>query len=303
MNTRAAGGELPDVFQVWPGAELEPLVQGEVVDPIDDFKGYWTDSGLLEEEAFNEFTIEGSTYAVPLNTNPTHFVYYDEDILAEAGYDTFPETYDEFIQMIDDLNAEEVTPIALGNSAGWVLQSVYLSTIADRFTGSDFLEQVENGEASFTDPEFVEALGVIEEMVEKNAFNEDLNTIDNSQMVDYFLQGNSAMVIDGNWSVNEMLENMPEGKNVNLTSIPLEDSNSISTTMGTAMAMNSELSDEKREAAETFLKWVYNEELFEDIQGLGRAIPTNVEAPEDELDDLTIRMLEVIEESETGSCL
>src|SRR5690625_299194 len=28
LNTQAAGGELPDVFQVWPGAELEPLVEG-----------------------------------------------------------------------------------------------------------------------------------------------------------------------------------------------------------------------------------------------------------------------------------
>ncbi|UOQ83728.1 extracellular solute-binding protein [Gracilibacillus salinarum] len=300
LNTQAAGGQLPDVFQVWPGAELEPLVEGEALQPIDDIKSYWTEeTGLLDEEDFKDFSVDGNTYAVPANTNPTHMIFYDKDMLADAGYDEFPTTYDEFLQLIDDLKADDITPIALGNSDAWVLQSVYISTIADRFTGNDFLKGVANGERAFTDDDFVKSLGVIDELVKKGAFNEDLNTIDSSQMIDYFLQGRTAMVMDGNWGISAILENMPEDKNVGVAMMPLNDKKTMSTVAGTGVAINSDLEGEKLEAAHTFLKYVYNQELWEDLIKVGRPVIANVEVPEDaDLHPLQQDMLDLIAESE-----
>lgn len=298
LNTQAAGGQLPDVFQVWPGAELQPLVEGGVLQPINDMIGYWTEeTGLLEESDFNDFSIDGDVYAVPTTTNPTHFIYYDKDMLAEAGYDSFPETYEDFLSLIDDLNADDITPIALGNSDAWVLQSVYISTIADRFTGSDFLDDVLAGDKKFTDPEFVEALGVIEELVDKEAFNADLNTIDSTQMIDYFIQGKAAMVMDGNWGLASILEKAPEDKNIGIAYIPLGDSNSISTIAGGGMAINSELSGEKREAAETFLNYVYNEELWKELMEVGNIIIADVDS-DAELDPLTEELIRLSVESD-----
>ncbi|WP_066191455.1 MULTISPECIES: extracellular solute-binding protein [Gracilibacillus] len=300
LNTQAAGGQLPDIFQVWPGAELEPLVEGGVVQPIDDITSYWTEeTGLLDEEDFQDFSVDEHVYAVPANTNPTHMIFYDKDMLADVGYDEFPQTYDEFLNLVDDLNAEDITPIALGNADGWVLQSVYISTIADRFTGNDFLEGVANGERAFTDDDFVESLGVIEELMAKNAFNEDLNTIDSTQMIDYFLQGRTAMVVDGNWGIAAILENMPEDKNIGVASIPLNDSNTISTVAGTGHAINSELEGEELEAAHTFLQYVYNEELWQNLMEVGRPIIANLELPEDaDINPITEEMLQVIADSD-----
>ncbi len=300
LNTQAAGGQLPDVFQVWPGAELEPLVDGGVVQPINDITSYWTEeTGLLDEEDFDDFSIDGDAYAVPANTNPTHMIFYDKDMLADAGYDEFPETYDEFLQLIEDLNASDITPMALGNSDAWVLQSVYISTIADRFTGNDFLEGVSSGERAFTDSDFVQSLEVIDELVKKEAFNPDLNTIDSTQMIDYFLQGRTAMVMDGNWGISSILENMPEDKNIGVSMIPLNDKKTISTVAGTGVAINSELEGEKLEAAHTFLQYVYNQELWEELIKVGRPIIANVDVPDDaELHPLTEEMLEVIAEAE-----
>lgn len=300
LNTQAAGGQLPDVFQVWPGAELAPLVEGGVLQPINDITDYWTEElGLLEESDFADFSIDGDVYAVPANTNPTHFVYYDKDMLADVGYDSFPETYEEFLDLIDDLNTDDITPISLGNSDAWVLQSVYISTIADRFTGPDFLEDVLSGDREFTDPEFVEALGVIEELVNREAFNEDLNTIDSTQMIDYFIQGQAAMVIDGNWGLSSILEKAPEDKNIGIASIPLGDSNSISTVSGTGMAINSDLTGAKKEAAETFLKYIYDEELWQKLMSVGRPVIANVDMPEgEELEPLTAEMIQLASESD-----
>ncbi|KAB8136795.1 extracellular solute-binding protein [Gracilibacillus oryzae] len=300
LNTQAAGGQLPDVFQVWPGAELEPLVEGGVVQPISDITSYWTEeTGLLDEEDFEDFSIDGKPYAVPANTNPTHMIFYDKDMLADAGFEEFPTTYEEFLQLIDNLNANDITPMALGNSDAWVLQSVYISTIADRFTGNDFLEGVSNGERAFTDDDFVQSLEVIDELVKKGAFNEDLNTIDSSQMIDYFLQGRAAMVMDGNWGISAILENMPEGKNVGVAMIPLNDKKTMATVAGTGVAINSDLEGEKLEAAHTFLKYVYNQELWEELIKVGRPVIANVEVPADaELHPLQEDMLDLIAESE-----
>lgn len=300
LNTQAAGGQLPDVFQVWPGAELEPLVEGGVVQPINDIINYWIEeTGLLDAEDFEDFSVDGEAYAVPANTNPTHMIFYDKDMLADAGYEEFPSTYEEFLQLIDNLNANDITPIALGNSDAWVLQSVYISTIADRFTGNDFLEGVANGERAFTDSDFVQSLEVIDELVKRDAFNEDLNTIDSSQMIDYFLQGRAAMVIDGNWGISAILENMPEDKNIGVDMIPLNDKKTISTVAGTGVAINSDLEGEKLEAAHTFLRYVYNQELWEELIKVGRPVIANVEVPEGaELHPLQQEMLALIAESD-----
>jgi raffinose/stachyose/melibiose transport system substrate-binding protein len=298
LNTQAAGGQLPDIFQVWPGAELKPLVDGNAVQPINDILDHWLDSGLMNPEVLSDFTFDGNTYAVPSAQNPTSFVFYDVDMLASVGYDEFPETYDEFKQLIEDLKAAGITPIALGNSAPWVLQSVYISTIADRFTGPEFLHQVMAGERKFTDEDFVAALRVIEELCQMGAFNEDLNTIDSNQMIEYFLQGRSAMVIDGNWGIISILANKPEDKNVGIAVFPLGETKSISTVAGNAWALNSELEGERLEAAHTFMKWMFSEEFYRDLISVGRIVAANVEIPEDaDHDPLFLEMVRLFRES------
>lgn len=292
LNTQAAGGQLPDIFQVWPGAELQPLVDGNAVGSLNAIVDNWTDNGLLNEDALADFTFDGEVYAIPSVQNPTSFVFYNVDMLEELGYDEFPQTYDAFKELITDLRGDDTTPIALGNSASWVLQSVYISTIADRFTGNDFIPQVLEGERSFTDSDFVDALGVIEELVEMEAFNEDLNTIDDNQMIEYFLQERSAMVIDGNWGAISILTNKPDDMNVGIAPFPLGDSGTISTVYGNSWSLNADLSDEKREAAETFLKWMFHEEFYQELIGVGRVVAAEVDMPEDaDLDPLFLDML------------
>src|SRR5699024_5413074 len=141
------------------------------------------------------FNFDGQQYAIPGNIYITSLVYYDKNILEENGYDEFPDNYEGFKDLIQDLNDSDITPISFGNKAQWPLQSSYMSVIGDRFTGSDFLEGALNGEEKFTDDRFVDALSVVEELAESNAFNENFNTIDESQSRSDFLEEEAAMHI------------------------------------------------------------------------------------------------------------
>nr|WP_304220064.1 extracellular solute-binding protein [Fredinandcohnia onubensis] len=288
LKTQAAGKQLPDLIQTWPGAELRPLAEGGVLMPIDDVVGDWKDT-LIPAETLEDYAIDGKQYAIPGNQVFTSIIYYDKDMVAKAGFEEFPTTYEDLKVLVENLNKEDINPIALGNKAKWPLQSVYISTIADRVTGSDFLEKVFAGEAKFTDPEFVQALGVIAELAEKDAFNSDANSIDDNQAADYFLQGKSAMFVNGTWALSGLISNAPEGKNLGVAKFPaIEGGNGeatkVSGTTGWGIALNSDLSDEKKEAAVKFFKFLYSDETYQALMNVGTLVPATVEVPEETSD-------------------
>jgi raffinose/stachyose/melibiose transport system substrate-binding protein len=285
LKTQAAGKQLPDMIQTWPGAELRPLVEGGVLMPIDDIVDHWKDK-TIPADTLNDYAIDGKQYAIPGNKVFTSIIYYDKDVVASAGFNEFPTAYADFKTLIKKLNEQDITPIALGNKAKWPLQSVYISTIADRVTGSDFLEKVFAGEKKFTDKEFVDALGVVEDLAKLKAFNSDANTIDDNQASDYFLQGKAAMFVNGTWALSGLIGNAPEGKNIGVAKFPaIEGGNgeaaAISGVTGWGIALNSEISDGKKEAATTFFKFLYEDETYKNLMSVGTLVPANVEVPEE----------------------
>lgn len=283
VKTQAAGKQLPDLIQAFPGAELTPLVKGELVQPIDDILSHWKD--LIPESQLGDYQVDGKQYALPANITPTSMVYYDKDMLADVGYKEFPKTYDEFKTLIKKLKKNDTIPIALGNKAQWILQSSYISTIGDRMTGDDFLKGVLNdGDRKFTDKEFVEAVNVIKEMADMGAFNEDFNSIDNIQHRDLFVLGDAAMMIDGAWSLGPTLEAAPD-KNIGMALFPeIEggkgDPSTVSAVTGTGIVLNSELEGKKLEAAQKFLKFFYSEDYYKDLMKADILVAADIEPPE-----------------------
>src|SRR5690625_5894569 len=108
-------------------------------------------------------------------------------MIQEAGFSEFPENYEEFKELVTNLKDEGYTPVQLGNKAQWVLQSSYISTIADRITGSDYLKDVLSGNAKFTDKEFVDSLSVIDVITKMGSFYEDFNILYDIQSSEHFL--------------------------------------------------------------------------------------------------------------------
>src|SRR5512145_516503 len=92
VKTQAAGGMLPDIVEVWPGAELEPLVKGGVLMPIDDIAAEWKDK-LIPASQLKDYAVDGKQYAIPGATQYTHLIFYNKALLSKAGYQQFPSTY------------------------------------------------------------------------------------------------------------------------------------------------------------------------------------------------------------------
>src|SRR5690606_40160960 len=78
------------------------------------------------EDGIRDFHVTGvQTCALPIY----------KEYLAQVGYNEFPATYEEFIEMIKKLKEAGITPISLGNKEKWPLQSSYMSIIGQRFAG------------------------------------------------------------------------------------------------------------------------------------------------------------------------
>lgn len=284
LRTLAAANNLSDINVVWPGADLAPLVAGSLVEPINHMMENWT--SILPEAALSGFNVDGQQYAIPTKQNFVDIIYYNKEMFAQVGYDQFPETYDQFIDAVTKLKAAGITPISLGNKEQWPLQSSYISIIGDRFTGSDFLPAVLEGKAKFTDPEFVKALGVIEELSKRDAFNTDANNMDSVQGQDYFIQGKAAMHISSATVDGRVRINNEEGDKFGIALFPSVEGGrgepkKSAGVLQYGIAIKSGLDEKKKQAAEEFLKFFVNEDLYKELIRNGVVVPAKVEIPED----------------------
>ncbi len=206
IKTLAASNELPDVF-VCKGSELSMFAQNQAVASLDDILSAdagWKDGYV--PSAFDDLTTDGKIYAVPYSMLSTHVIYYNKKILADAGFQTFPETWTDFISMIDKIKAKGITPIALGNKEQWVAESCILSALGDRFTGTDWFNSIKDGQgAKFTDPDFIKALAALQQIGKAGAFNKDMNSINNDQQKTLYFNGKAAMFMEGSWAIGAVM--------------------------------------------------------------------------------------------------
>lgn len=283
LRTQAAGKQLPDMFRVWPGARLEPLANGGAVLSLNEIADHWQS---IPEGIMKNYAVDGEQYAIPGNISETSLIFYNKELLAQVGFDTVPQTYDEFKQLVQALTEEEITPIALGNKSVWPLQSVYISTIADRFTGSDFLTDVFNGDDTFENEQFIKSLAVIQELTELNAFNKDMNTLDEAQSRNNFISGKTAMHFAGSWAIGPILESAENVDNIGVAPFPTfaegeGDQGKIAGVAGGGIALSSQLSDAKKEAAFEFLKFFYSDEMYQQLLEANIIVPVELEMGED----------------------
>jgi raffinose/stachyose/melibiose transport system substrate-binding protein len=257
LRAVAAADEMPDLFVMFPGIMTKELVEGDLIQPIDEFLDQHSDwvTNFISG-AFDSYTVDGKIYSVPMNLAPTSIIYYNQAIFDRYQVKV-PRTWEEFELAIHTFNENGMTPIAIGNKANWLIQSTIFSTIADRFTGTDwFLQAVDQKGASFTDPEFIEALQFLQDLGKLNPFQRGYNTIDENQMAQIYFEGKAAMFINGAWATSNVVQNAPKSV-LDQTHVMIfpgiegGKGNALSTSgvVGTGMGISRKLKGEQREAA------------------------------------------------------
>lgn len=255
LFTVAAANEMPDIFVLFPDSTTKHFVNGDLLMPINSFlnnRPEWRDRFL--PGSFDDFTVDGNIYSVPMNLAPSSFIYYNQQLFHE--YDVkVPTTWEELLEAIEIFNENGITPIALGNKSTWVVQSTIFSTLLNRVVGTEWmLDLMDPDGTNFTDPEFIRALTMLKDLQLVGAFQSGFDRIDDIQMMQLYFAGESAMFINGGWAASNIVNNAPQNilDHTRITVLPQVKggSTNIKTTsglVGTGMGINKKLRGVERD--------------------------------------------------------
>lgn len=205
LVTAYVGDATPDVAQLgntWiPEFEalgaLRPLSDreagSEAVDPADYFPGIWATN-----------VVDGALYGVPWYVD-TRVLFYRTDLLARAGYEQPPTTWEgwlEAMRALDERMGPDRWPIVLPTNE-WP-QPVILGLQA----GSPLLR--EDGRwGAFSEPEFHRAFDFYVRLF-REGYAPPIRDTQLANLYQQFAAGDFAMLITGPWNVGEIRRRLPD---------------------------------------------------------------------------------------------
>ena len=256
IATLAAADNLPDVFLLQGMNTKAWAEQGLIMDLTDTIKAspYYDQ---YDQDYFTPFKEGDKIYGYPVLTGGTcTVVIYDKAMWKEAGYDAFPSTWEDVEKASEYFKDQGIDTVAFGNGGKWQANSDFLSTLGDRYTGKDWFQSlIDKDGAAFTDEAFVKALTETQHLfTETDIFNEDYNSVTNEDAREYYISGDAAAFIGGNWDesyIAATLKDSDEEKfnNIGFAVLPqpadaTEDPDSQNIGLGYAVAINPKVADD-----------------------------------------------------------
>lgn len=189
IRTTITTGSAPDICILDTTFDIKAYQEsGKFMDLTSYLEGDWGNN--FTDGCFDAWSVDGKTYILPFESAIFPIVY-NKDILAAAGWDSFPTTYDEMFKMFDDIKAAGYS--AVGQMAGdnaWT-SMLWYSLIVEAIGGKDVYE---NG---LSDPAFVEAAGVLKKMY-SYTFDGAVSATA-SDVNGHFIARDTALYLNGPW--------------------------------------------------------------------------------------------------------
>lgn len=242
-------------------------------------------SGLIEENGwdYNPGALawagplnnpDGGVYGIPDFAN-TSCIFYNEKIFEELNLE-LPHDIESLKEVTKILNDNGYKAIVTG-ATNWCATDLF-SKVQSQMVGSDLLIKAYNGEVQYNDPSMVEALTVLQDLVECNAIDPSSADYTDDDAVAEFVSGNAAMYSAHTGmatSIDSMAEGMDFSYNIieefNFVDDPLT---ATAVTWGSMWCIPSNV--QNKEAAEAALSFLWSEEVARnDVEELGKVV--NVE--------------------------
>lgn len=207
LTTVMQSGNPPDVFQTWGGGVLSEYARAGLTRDITSFvKGTpWGDS--MAPGVWEVYTTDGKVYAVPNDAGGITF-WYNKDILAQVGYNSFPTDWDDFIVMMQKIKAAGYIPIALGGGDKWPAMHMW-SYLALRLGGPQLFQDTFSGKNTkgFEDPMFIKAGQMLVDLAALEPFQDGYLGATYNDEAALVGNGQAAMELMGQWAPNVQKDN------------------------------------------------------------------------------------------------
>lgn len=192
-----AAGNAPDVIQT-SFAMLPSYITAGIVEPLDDYMAAWDESGAFTQSYLDMFKSDGHYYGLPNQAAPVLFAY-NKELLAAAGVDKAPETWDEALEAAKKVSDPDNQIIGYATLAAewteWFFQFYVWQA------GGDLTVENPDGTATltFTDDAVIEAANYYKKLVSEGVLQSD-RTMTFGDLLAAFGQGRIGMMpFAGDW--------------------------------------------------------------------------------------------------------
>ncbi|RNA67655.1 ABC transporter substrate-binding protein [Alteribacter keqinensis] len=210
-RTVVTSGEAPDIA-VMHLDSIAGYARYDLLTPLDELAA---DIGLEADDFITEVweagEYEGSRYGIPLDVHPLA-LYYNIDLLEEAGYSEPPATYDELVEMSLAVQ-EETDAYGIAMPVYWPSNMIFYSSLMSHRGQS--VDAEDGITPLYNSPEGEEALQKMVDLVFEHEVSPSDVQADGE--VTLFRQGNSAFHINGIW----MISGFEEQDGLNFATAPV----------------------------------------------------------------------------------
>lgn len=176
--------------------------------PYMEESGEW--SGLLEDTAMESLSwINGEIYLSPISSGlySSAGIFYNKDLFARAGITEFPEDWDTFFSVLEQLEQAGIEPLALhGGGTYWGAMLIVTAYMASEPEGKEFLMKVLPD--SYYNEEVDRMLQCVERLYDYTYG--DALELEFSDAAERFYNGEAAMIANGFWMLEEMPKEVKE---------------------------------------------------------------------------------------------
>ncbi|WP_430868705.1 extracellular solute-binding protein [Demequina aurantiaca] len=210
LRTGIGSKNQPDLFYNWAGGNISQYSDaGHVADLTSwldenpDFKNKFLPSVL------DVGTIDGKVYALPMQGVLPVVMYANKEVLSDAGIDSMATTWDELLTQITQLKDSGVQPIALAGNQSWT-ELMWLEYLLDRVGGPEKFQAIVDGDpGAWTDPAVIEALSMIQDLVDAGAFGTNFASVgyDDQGTIALMAAGKVGYDLMGTWHIGALKGN------------------------------------------------------------------------------------------------
>jgi raffinose/stachyose/melibiose transport system substrate-binding protein len=270
LRTKDATGEFPDIFEVMDVQEY--VDSGKVAELPEE----------LASLVRNPVTIEGKSYVLPRDSNALGYIY-NKAFFEEHGLNEEPATYQEFIDVMEQVKNLDETPIAVGGQdvwhmGFWINHFLINNIYADN---PSWNAEMNAGEASWADEGPKKAMTQLVDLFNSGLVSENWISTPDNQLAALVASGKAIGFFSGPWMFTQLKEANPDFE-IGFMPVPDEEGNINLFTGGTAtgFTISKELENDpvKMEAAKTFYNYFFSKDVYSGYLKTMGTLPSTVES-------------------------
>lgn len=262
VTARLASGDVPALAYMGADARWgKPWAEAK---QQFDIKPY-LDANIYDLSLIPSMGPNGEIYELPLGTsNLCTVAFVNTKLLADLGAE-MPKTYDDLVKLVPAAKAKGIEVVGTHGADGWAWGSCILSGIIARTSGdANWVAKAQAGTAKFTDPEFVNALAVLQTMVKDGVLSSKSVLVDSGTSLSNYNNGKVLVMLTGQWDAGSITPEVQETtKLIAFPTLPGEKGNAGSVAgaiqVGYGITQAGAKDEKVRDAALKFINYFYSE--------------------------------------------